>query len=358
MSQLTTDSLEDSPTPTGAAAPSVSVVLSFWNEADNIPELIRRLRAVLGHLVATGEIRSFELVFVNDASTDHSEYLIADAAAGHDDIRMLTMSRNFGNSPCIMAGFEYAAGDLVVYMDADLQDPPEVIPRMLAEYKSEPDVGIVHTIRTERRGETKIKLALTWLGYKILRRVSTIDLPVEAGDFKLLARPVVEQLVQLREKRPFMRALVSWVGFKQKRVYYEREARFSGKTKFPVLGLGVIRNFLDSAFISFSDVPLRFAMIAGTMVSGLSLLYILWIIIDKLRGHPIAGWSAAVVAILFLGGVQLLCIGLQGLYISSIFLETKRRPNYIIRDSFGFDAALAQHMKTPLGRSSGNPIHH
>lgn len=316
-------------------------MLSFWNEQAVIPELIRRLREVFAPLRAAGKIASHELIFVNDASTDHSELIIREAAAGHDDIRLVNMSRNFGVSPCVVAGMAHASGDVVVYMDADLQDPPEVIPKMLEAYQSEPDVDVVHTVRTERRGETRIKLAITKLGYAILKRVSTIELPVEAGDFKLLSRRVVNHLVQMREKRPFIRALVCWIGFKQKRVEYQREARFSGATKFPIFGLGVIRNFLDSAFISFSDVPLRIAMVAGAVTSILTLLFIFWILLEKIRGHNLPGWTATMVAILFLGGVQLLCIGLQGLYISSIFVETKWRPNYIVRDTFGFPSHAA-----------------
>jgi glycosyltransferase involved in cell wall biosynthesis len=335
--------IADGPTPPDKSSssssrqnPRVSVVLSFWNEEAIIPELIRRLRDVLIPLRKSGQIASHELIFVNDASTDRSELVIRDAAAGHDDIRLVNMSRNFGVSPCVVAGMAHASGDVVIYMDADLQDPPEVIPRMIEAYRSEPDIDVVHTVRTKRHGETWIKLLITKAGYAILKRVATIDLPVEAGDFKLLSRRVVDHLVNMREKRPFVRALVCWIGFKQKKIEYQREARFSGKTKFPILGLGVIRNFLDSAFISFSDVPLRLAMIAGAMTSVLTLLFIFWILLEKIRGHNLPGWTATMVAILFLGGVQLLCIGLQGLYISSIFVETKWRPNYIVRDTFGF----------------------
>ena len=336
---------------TGAAArivcPRVSIILSFWNEEKTIPELIRRLRDILNSLQAAGEIGEHELVFVNDASTDNSELAILDAAVGHADIRMINMSRKFGVSPCVMAGLEYCAGDLAIYMDADLQDPPEVIPQLISAWKSEEGVGVVHTVRRHREAETHVKLLVTKLGYAILRRVSTIDLPIEAGDFKLISRRVINHLVQLREKRPFMRALVCWVGFKQKTVYYKRAARFSGRTKFPVLGVKVIGNFLDSAFISFSDIPLRFAMMAGSLVSVAALLFIFWVLLEKIRGHNLPGWSAMMVAVLLLGGVQLLCIGLQGLYISSIFLETKRRPNYIVEDTFGFDSNPKQVIAPP-----------
>ena len=215
---------------------------------------------------------------------------------------------------------------------------------MLREWRSEPGVGVVHTVRNDRAGESWVKLAITRVGYRILHMSSTIKLPMEAGDFKLLSREVADHLVEMKEKRPFMRGLVCWVGFKQKSVSYSREARFSGATKFPVFSPKVIANFLDSALISFSDAPLRLATLAGMMTSILALLYIVWVVFEKFRGHNLPGWSATMVAVLFLGGTQLLCTGLQGLYISSIFHETKQRPNYIVKDLFGFKTSVMQKL--------------
>jgi dolichol-phosphate mannosyltransferase len=321
------------------APPTISVVLSFRNEEACLAELITRLRTVFAAERKAGHLGSHELIFVNDASTDSSEMILRAHAVGNDDIRIINMSRNFGVSPCVLAGMEFSSGDLVVYMDADLQDPPELIPEMVSAWKSEPGVGVVHTVRTDRAGESRFKLALTHMGYRILHSSSTIKLPMEAGDFKLLSREVVDHLVAMKEKRPFMRGLVCWVGFKQKSVNYSREARFSGDTKFPVLSRKVIGNFFDSALISFSDAPLRLATLAGLLTSILALLYIIWVVIEKFRGHNLPGWSATMVAVLFLGGTQLLCTGLQGLYISSIFQESKRRPNYIVKDTFGFKAS-------------------
>jgi glycosyltransferase involved in cell wall biosynthesis len=318
------------------STPSISVVLSFRNEEACIPELITRLRAVFAAERKAGHIARHELIFVNDASTDDSEMILRAHAVGNDDIRIINMSRNFGVSPCVLAGMEYSTSDLVVYMDADLQDPPELIPELIRVWKSEPDVGVVHTVRTDRAGESWLKLAITRMGYRILHMSSTIKLPIEAGDYKLLSREVVEHLVELREKRPFLRGLVCWIGFKQMWVNYEREARFGGATKFPVLSYKVIGNFLESALISFSDAPLRLATLAGSVAALLALSHIIWVLIEKYRGHNLPGWSATMTAVLFLGGTQLLCTGLQGLYISSIFQECKRRPNYIVKDTFGF----------------------
>ncbi len=341
--------------PAAPAQPDISVVLSFRNEEACIPELIARLRAVFAAERKAGRIGSHELIFVNDASTDSSEMILRAHAVGNEDIRIINMSRNFGVSPCVLAGMEYSSGDLVVYMDADLQDPPELIPELLRVWNSEPGVGVVHTVRSDREGETWIKLALTHVAYRILHMSSTIKLPMDAGDFKLLSREVVDHLVAMKEKRPFMRGLVCWVGFKQKSVTYAREARFSGATKFPVYSPKVIANFLDSALISFSDAPLRLATVAGMLTSVLALLYIIWVLIEKFRGHNLPGWSATMVAVLFLGGTQLLCTGLQGLYISSIFQESKRRPNYIVKDTFGFKPRAGARPAGENVKSPGGP---
>ena len=316
---------------------TISVVLSFWNEEDVLPELIRRLRAAFASLLEAEEIGGYELIFVNDASTDRSEWILREAARGQDGVKVINMSRNFGVSPCVIAGMLHARGDAVVYMDADLQDPPELIPELVRVWKSEPEVDVVHTVRRSRAGETRLKLAITRLGYAILRTVSTIDLPLEAGDFKLLSRRAVDLVAQFREKRPFLRGLVCWIGFEQRIVHYHREPRFAGKTKFRVLGLKVIRNFIDSAVVSFSDVPLKASTALGMLFSGASLLYMLWILFGWLSGTEAPGWSATLAAVLFLGGVQLLSIGILGTYVASIFLEAKGRPNFIVRDTVGFD---------------------
>jgi glycosyltransferase involved in cell wall biosynthesis len=325
----------------------ISVVLSFWNEEAVLDELIRRLRLEFDQLIAAGEISGYELIFVNDASTDGSERILRQAALDRGDVRLINMSRNFGVSPCVLAGMHYATGDAVVYMDADLQDPPEVIPELVRAWKADPQVEVVHTVRRSRAGESRLKLAVTRLGYAILRAVSTIDLPLEAGDFKLLSRRAVEYVTRFGEKRPFLRGLVCWIGFKHEIVYYHRQARHSGTTKFRVLGTKVIRNFIDSAMISFSDVPLKASAALGTLFSLSAMVYMFWVLFEWLRGQAIPGWSATMVAVLFLGGVQLLSIGVLGTYISSIFLEVKGRPNFIVKDTFGFEPALDEALGVP-----------
>lgn len=313
----------------------LSVVLSFFNEADVIPELVRRLRATLGSEVSQGTIRDFELVFVNDASTDESVELLSRESQARGDIRIVNMSRNFGVSPCVMAGLRHASGEAVVYMDADLQDPPEVIPAMIAEWRGGADV--VHTVRRSRAGETRFKLAITRLGYWILNRFSEVEIIPNAGDFKLMSRRAADQVIRHSEAKPFMRALVTSVGFRQVHIPYDREARHSGETKFPILSYSVFRNFFDSALISFSDAPLKLTSLLGILVSFVSFGLLVHVLIEKIRGHNIPGWTAVMASISFLGGVQLVSIGMLGLYVNSVFIESKRRPNYIVESLIGFD---------------------
>jgi len=334
--------------------PSLSVVLSFYNEETNIPELIGRLRTVLGAEIAAGVIRDYELIFVNDASTDRSEnLLIQELPKG--DIRIVTMSRNFGVSACVIAGFKHAAGDLVVYMDSDLQDPPEVIHDMLEKWRSEPGVDVVNTIRLSRAGESKGKLLITALGYKILSATTNVKFLKNAGDFKLLSRRVVEEITQLDEALPFIRGLVYWAGYKQLSVYYHRHARGAGDTKFVVIGPKVIGNFLFSALISFSSAPLLLAVVAGLATSVVSIgviFFALWqyLFADQLT----SGWTSLIVVVTFFSGIQLLTTGINGLYLNSIFMESKRRPRYIVWNTRGFPdhRMVSDRDKPPAGDHS------
>lgn len=317
--------------------PTLSVVLSFFNEADVIPELVRRLRSVLQSETQQNNLSDYELIFVNDESTDNSLELLVELAQGEDDIKILNMSRNFGVSPCVMAGLQYSKGDIVIYMDADLQDPPEVIPQMIEVWRKEENIDVVHTQRIRRDGEPTYKLWLTQLGYKILRRSASIDLQIEVGDFKLLDRRVVEYLVTMQEHNPFMRGLVNWVGFNQITIQYVRESRFAGDSKFNPISFHVLNHFFSTALISFSNIPLQIASFMGGLSALLSFILIIHVLLEKLQGRNLPGWTALMVTVLFIGGIQLLAIGVLGLYVSNIFAETKNRPLFIVRDTFGFD---------------------
>ncbi|MCK5216108.1 MAG: glycosyltransferase family 2 protein [Candidatus Omnitrophica bacterium] len=316
----------------------LSIVFSFRNEEDVLAELIQRVRTVLQQEINKGTLVEYELIFVDDSSTDRSYEILVDQASAQQDIRILLMSRPFGVSPCAIAGMECARGDAVVYMDADLQDPPELIPELISAWQKGEDIDVVHTIRLSREGESRIKMFITRVGYWILNRTTEFSLPQNAGDFKLLSRRVVDHLVQLRERNPFLRGLVCWVGFNQAYVKYHRKKRAAGKAKFPVLGRKVIWNFLDSALISFSNLPLKIALFVGCIVSVLAFLFLVYFVIQKVvLPYVTPGISVIMVTVLLLGGVQLVTIGLLGLYLSSVFLEAKGRPNYIIKETFGFE---------------------
>ena len=317
-------------------SPFLSVVLSFFNEADNLAELLNRLRKALRGEVAAGHLSCYELVFVNDASTDDSEKILRREADAGGDLLIVTMSHNFGVSPCVLAGMAHSAGDLVVYMDADLQDPPELIPRMLEVWRDTGDVDVVNTVRVQREGESRLKLFLTRLGYRILTTISDVEIPENAGDFKLLSRRVVNHLVGMNEKLPFVRGMVYWVGYKQTVVHYDREPRQRGRTKFPVCSSRVIRNFLFSALISFSTTPLVFTVVLGLLTSMLSSALLLYTLIQWILLREVTqGWTTLMATISLLGGMQLLTNGINGLYINTIFHETKQRPTYIVRSIYG-----------------------
>ncbi len=316
--------------------PLLSIVFSFRNEEDVLPELVRRVRQTMKDLKTQGRLSGHELIFVNDHSTDRSLVVLHELAQKEADIRIINMSRNFGVAPCVMAGMAYAQGDLVVYMDADLQDPPELIPAMLDAWRQDEEVEVVHTVRRTRQDHTGLKFLVTKTGYWILNRYSHVPIPKEAGDFKLLTRRAVNHLLQLKEYNPFMRGLVSWIGFKQAFVPYDRSARYGGQSKFFVLSRKVISNFLTSALVNFSSVPLQIASYCGLLAIVVDvgvMVHSLW---QKFTGHAVPGWTAIMILILFISSIQLLCLGMIGLYLNSVHEASKQRPNYIVASTFGF----------------------
>ncbi len=316
--------------------PFLSIVFSFRNEEDVLQELIARTRAVLTKEKEHHAISGWELIFVNDASDDRSLEVLLQNTQNTKDIKILTMSRVFGVAPCVMAGLAHAQGDAAVYMDADLQDPPELIPEMLKAMR-EQNADVVHTTRRSRQGESTFKLFITKIGYRILNKYSNVSIPQEAGDFKLFSRRVIDHLLQFKENNPFMRGLVAWVGFKQIFIAYDRQARFAGKSKFFVLGKKVISNFLNSALINFSSVPLKIASYCGLCAIVIDILFAIHALIQKIDGGAVPGWTAIMLVIIFIGGVQLFCIGMIGLYLNSVHEQGKLRPNYIIESTYGIN---------------------
>ena len=314
-------------------SPKISVILSFYNEQNVLPELINRLRSAFTPLIEAGSVRSYELIFVNDDSTDASEeFLRSELPQG--DIVIVNMSRNFGVSECTIAGMEIATGDAIIYMDADLQDPPELIPRLIDIWQNDEQVEVVYTTRSRRHGEHWLKLAITKLGYRLINSISEIQLHVDSGDFKLLSRRVVNYLLDLKEDRPYIRGLINWIGFKQAQVFYERSARFDGRnnTKMPVLSTRVVYFWLDRALISFSDAPLKLILFLGFGLSVLSFFSISIVLVQKALNQTVPGWAGPMSAILFLGGIQMTMLGFIGLYVGAIFREIKRRPRYIVKE--------------------------
>ena len=313
----------------GDSVPLLSVVLSFRNEAEVMPELLRRLTPVLTALGMT-----YEVIFVNDASEDDSLRVLTEAAARDRHLTIITMSRTFGPAECAMAGLAFSKGSAVILMDADLQDPPELIPTLVSRWREGADV--VYTVRTRRHGETAVKSFLTRLGYRILRVVANVDLPVEAGDFRLISRRVVDELLKLPERAPYLRGLVAWVGFKQVAVPYERQPRFAGRTHFPLFGSSNPWRAFLSGLTSFSEAPLVLLLPVGLALAMGCVLAALILIVSQWRaGVPISMVIGLGLGALF--GLQMAGLGLLGTYIGRIYQEVRGRPRYIVESVVGRD---------------------
>lgn len=313
----------------------LSVVVPVFNEEASIGELHRRLTAVLAGL---GE--PYELLFVNDGSRDGTLAALRELVARDPHVRVLDFARNFGHQIAITAGMDRARGRAVVVIDADLQDPPEVIPELVSRWTE--GYQVVYAVRSERQGETFFKKATAALFYRLIRNITNVDIPADTGDFRLLDRKVVDALGSIREKHRFVRGLVSWVGFRQIGVPYVRHERLAGETKYP---LKKMLKFAFDGITSFSFLPLQMATYLGFAVSGLSFLLICWVLYQKLVLHNATepGWASVMVAVLFLGGVQLITIGLIGEYMGRIHDEVKGRPLYLLQEEFGHEM-------------SGNPL--
>lgn len=308
----------------------VSVVVPVYNEAEVIGEMYRRLT----HVASTLPDLDYELVVVDDGSRDESYSSLVSLARTDPRLRVLKLSRNFGHQTAITAGIDVARGDAVVVIDADLQDPPEVIPDMVERWREGFDV--VYGVRAKRAGETMMKLATASVFYRMLHRMTNITIPVDAGDFRLMSRRAADQLRAMREKDRFVRGLISWIGFKQTSVPYHREARFAGKTKYP---LRKMLKFAADGLTSFSTVPLKLATWMGYLASAFAFVYLASVFVQKWLGRTVEGWATIMVAMLFMGGVQLICLGIMGEYIGRIFTEAKQRPLYVVEEFVNGDQA-------------------
>jgi glycosyltransferase involved in cell wall biosynthesis len=314
----------------------LSIVAPMLDEEGTARAFCERVRSALDGL-------PWELVVVDDGSQDETPRILAELACADERIKVVTLSRNFGHQTAITAGLDHAAGDVVVMIDSDLQDPPELVPTMLEHWRAGSDV--VYAMRTDRSGESRFKLATASWFYRIMSKVSDVPLAQNSGDFRLLDRRALDALLAMRESNRYLRGMTSWIGFTQTAVPYHRDARHAGVTKYPIRKM--IRFALD-AIASFSHAPLQIATVAGFVFAFLAFLAIPVAVIFRIFGAFVPGVTTTVVAVLLLGGIQLMAIGMIGEYVGRIYDEVKRRPLYVVRDRANIAAATEdEHEHTP-----------
>jgi len=304
----------------------ISVIVPCYNEELVIETTYFRLKQVF----LTNDLGTYEFVFINDGSNDKTFELLSKIATLDSQVKILHFSRNFGHQPAVTAGLHNCSGDVAIIIDADLQDPPELIPEILKTYSSE-QCNVVYCVRRSRNGETFFKKITANLYYRLLNYLSEVKLPNDTGDFRLIDRKVINEFKKLREKNKYIRGLITWVGYKQVPFYYQREARFAGDTKYPFLKM---LTFALNGLIYFTKKPLTIAMIFGVICTLLGMFLGAFAVIGRtIDPHSvISGWTSMIVMVIFFGGVQLLFLGLLGKYIGSIFDEVKDRPEYIIAE--------------------------
>ncbi|HET9178223.1 MAG TPA: glycosyltransferase family 2 protein [Terriglobia bacterium] len=332
----------------------LSVVVPCKNEEEGLQETHRRLVAALeligahpssppdsvpqtfGEPISAGRAGAvrFEVIYVDDGSTDGTASILRQLQARDRCVRVVRLSRNFGHQVAITAGLEHASGDAVVIIDADLQDPPEVIGDFLARWREGYDV--VYGVRTDRPGETAFKLWTAKAFYRFINRLSETRIPLDTGDYRLMDRAAVDALLSMPERDRFVRGMVSWLGFSQVAVTYVRAARYAGSTKYPLFKM---LRFATDGILSFSITPLRLATWVGFAASALAILGIIYALYARFFAvHLVRGWTSSLIAVLFIGGVQLICLGIIGEYVGRIYGESKRRPLYFVRERLGFSA--------------------
>ena len=325
----------------------VSVIVPLYNEEAVLAEFHRRISLVFSELPEYG----WELLFINDGSNDRSQTLIEELSETDPRIGVISLSRRFGKEIAMTAGFDYARGDAVIVVDADLQDPPELIRDFVSEWRNGFDM--VYARRTHREGESWMKRTTATAFYRLMDKLSgNVKIPRDTGDFRLVSRRAVDAMLQLREQHRFMKGIFSWVGFPSKAIDYRRDARPAGNTKFSYFNLW---NFALEGITSFSLAPLKLATYVGLATAFLAMLYSLWIIAKTLLwGESVQGFPTLIVTILFLGGVQLFFIGVLGEYLGRIFDETKQRPLYFVQ---GYQPARSvPSSRLPIPHRSAKPV--
>lgn len=318
------------PAEAAARLPSISILAPVYNEEPVLPELYRRVKAVMDDLGYP-----WELVLVDDGSHDRSAEVIAGLHEQDKRVKGVSFSRNFGFQVAVTAGLDHAQGDAVILTDADLQDPPEVFPDMIEKWRQGYDV--VYGVRASREGETWFKLLTAKVFYRLIYRITDIEIPLDTGDFRLMDRRVVNAIRRMPERNRFLRGMVPWVGYKQTGVPYERRARYAGESKFS--SVKQMLPFAIDAITSFSYLPLQLATYMGFILAAVSLLAIIAVIAVRLFGpsSPLLGQATTLVTVLFLGGVQLISLGIIGEYLGRIYDEVKGRPLYLVEEKWGFE---------------------
>ncbi|MGH6725344.1 MAG: glycosyltransferase family 2 protein, partial [Pseudolabrys sp.] len=322
----------------------VSIVVPCFNEESVIEELHRRLIAVL----SSSRHFQFEIIYVDDGSRDRTLELLTALQARQSNIRVLQLSRNFGHQIAVSAGLERAAGAAAIVIDADLQDPPEIIPEMIARWRD--GYHVVYAVRTDRAGELSFKLWTAKAFYRLINWLSNIEIPRDAGDFRLMDREVVDVLLAMPERDRFLRGMVSWAGFQQIAVFYERNARKAGTSKYT---LRKMMHLAIDGVVSFSSTPLRLAIWIGFFAIALAFAGIAYAVLMRIFTTDwVPGWASIFVAVLFIGGVQLLSLGIIGEYISRIYGEVKQRPLYVVQKQLGFTREAATRGKARKKKGS------
>lgn len=307
----------------------LAIIIPCYNEEQVIGEAYRRIKTVLASVPNPAEI-----IYVNDGSRDRTRPMLNELAARDTDVKVIHFSRNFGHQSAVTAGIHHCDADLAVILDADMQDPPELIPEIL-KLQEETGANVVYCVRRSRAGEGRFKLFSAKLFYRTMNAMSEVEFPLDTGDFRLIDRKVMEEFNRLKEKGKYIRGLISWIGFNQVPFYYEREARIAGKTKYP---LSKMLQFASIALLYFSKKPLKMVTGLGFLAVIIGIVLAVWFTLGKLYGFSNAesGWTSIIFTIIFFGGVQLITIGVLGQYIGVLFDEIKARPEYIIDEARNF----------------------
>lgn len=303
----------------------VSVIIPCYNEEEVIEKTYEEVKNVM-----ISNRYEYEIVFVNDGSKDRTLDILREISQKDENVVVVSFSRNFGHQPAVSAGIKHCSGDVAIIIDADLQDPPQLIPEMI-KIHLEQGANVVYGVRKERKGESFFKKFTAKMFYRLLNILSDVKFPLDTGDFRLIDKKVIEEFKKLKERDKYIRGLISWMGFKQVPIYYDRNPRFAGETKYP---LRKMIKFALTGIFYFSDKPLKMVTTLGFLTTIIGLGLILYVIIQKLvnPSQVISGWASTMITIIFLGGIQLITLGVIGKYIGNIFDEVKERPEYIVEE--------------------------